>query len=145
MKANLVPIESIMDINDTSIIWYRIPGFPGYEITDINGSTLIRSFKQRKKYAFGTVVKPNNGFWTISNSNNQRVKISYNELWNLVKSNTLNTCYTYQVQDTSRNPRCGIDRDAVVEVGKVVQKPKLVTNEQVSFVDFSNIPDIPLE
>lgn len=140
----MIDVRDVIDINSSDIRWFRIPGFPGYEITYINNKAIaLRSFKQRHQHPFGNIVIPSKkGFYTITNSNNQKVKIHSTELYDLADKSV--SYLTSEVQNTSRNPRCGINPDDLTPYGKVVQKPKPINNEQISFADFSNIPDIPL-
>lgn len=135
----MLPVEQAVNINDPTIHWFRIQGFPGYEIC--KDRNLVRSFKSRKKYPYGTLVKWNNNTITLSNRNNQRVKLTMQQLLELADTTP---CKTYEVQNTSRNPLCGIDTNEIPEVGKVVAQPKIQTSEEHHFVDFSNIPDIDL-
>ena len=138
----MLGVEQVIDIYDKNIIWFRIPGYPGYEISNTN---YIRSFKSRKKYPYGTLVKwDKKGNVIISNSNNIRVKLSIEEIWSIVKHNPEVIVNTIDTQNTSRNPFCTVNTNAEVEVGKVAAKPKVTTKEEASFVDFSNIPDIDL-
>ena len=137
----MISVEQAVNINDPTIHWFRIPGFPGYEISNTN---YVRSFKSRKKYPYGTLVKWNKGSIELSNRNNQRVKLTLNEIMELIKTEPECVCHTWEVQNTSRNPMAGIDADAIVTVGEVVHKPKVRNSEDHKFVDFSNIPDIDL-
>lgn len=139
----MVPVEQVVNINDPTIIWYRIPGFPGYEICRSN--YYVRSFKSRKKYPFGTLVKWNkDNTITLTNRNNQRVKLTMEQIEQLLKENKPTSCKTIEVQNTSRNPLCGIDTNAETLVGTIVAKPKVQTSEDRKIVDFSSIPDIDL-
>jgi len=138
----MVGVEQVINVNDSSIVWFRIPGFPGYEISNNN---YVRSFKSRKKFPLGSLVKwDKTGHVIMSDHNNKRVKLDLKEIWSIVDSQPRIMCKTIEVQNTSRNPYCGIDTTAPVEVGKVVATPKIQTPEGTSFVDFSNIPDIDL-
>lgn len=137
----MLAVEEVVNIYDTNILWFRIPGFPGYEISNVN---LVRSFKSRKKHPFGTLVKWDKNSITLSNNNNIRVKLTLKEIWDTVNSQSITPVHTTEVQNTSRNPMCCIDTNAEVKVGKVTAKPKIVSKKETSFVDFSNIPDIDL-
>lgn len=61
-------------------IWYMIPGFNGYEI---NKSGQVRSMKMM--YADpGHIMKQNKyGYYTLSNNENKRIRISYDELYDI--------------------------------------------------------------
>ena len=137
----MVAVEQVIDLRDSNMLWFRIPGFPGYEISNTN---YIRSFKSRKKYPYGTMVKWNKEGIILSNRNNQRVKLTLQEIWSVVKSEPERICHTWEVQNTSRNPMAGIDTEAEVAIGDLVQKPKVRNSEEHKFVDFSNLPDIDL-
>lgn len=137
----MIAVEQVIDLRDSNIIWFRIPGFPGYEISNTN---YVRSFKSRKKYPYGTLVKWSKGNIILSNRNNQRVKLTLEEIWSIIKSEPDCKCHTWEVQNTSRNPMAGIDTEAEVTVGDLVQKPKVRNSEEHKFVDFSNLPDIDL-
>ena len=140
----MIPVEQVVDVNSPMIIWYRIPGFPGYEIsTPMN---YIRSFKSRKKYPYGTLVKwTKDGTVTLTNNNNQRVKLRYEDIMKLVQNTKELPVATSDIQVKARNPMCTIDTNAIPEVGKVVAKPKIQISEEYHFVNFDNIPDIIIE
>ena len=128
----MVPVEQVINPNDSTIKWFRIPGFPGYEICNLN---YVRSFKSRKKYPYGTLVKwDKNNTITLTNSNNQRVKLTLTDIWCVVKANPEITSYTWETQNTSRNQTACIDTEAISEVGKVVSKPKVRNSEEHKFV-----------
>lgn len=139
----MVAVDKVINIYDSRILWFRIPGFPGYEIS--NTHHYVRSFKSRKRYPYGTLVQwagKNRDYIVLTNSNNQRVKLTLDDILKLTHGQI--GYKTFEVQNTSRNPLCGIDTNATSEVGKIVAKPKIQISEDKKFVDFSNIPDIDL-
>lgn len=138
----MIAVDKVIDIRDSNILWFRIPGFPGYEISNNN---YVRSFKSRKKYPFGTLVKwDNKGNISLTNHNNQRVKLSLSDIWETVKSEPDVISHTWEVQSTARNPKSCVDTEAEAEVGSIIRKPKVRNSEEHEFVDFSNLPDIDL-
>ena len=138
----MVSVDQVINISDPSVIWFRIPGFPGYEISNTN---YIRSFKSRKKYPYGTLVKHDkNNYVIITNSNNQRIKLNFGDIWSRVNSEPHIKSHTWEVQGTSRNQMACVDTEAESEIGTIVGKPKVRNSKEHEFVDFSNIPDIDL-
>lgn len=83
------PVETIIDPYDVNIVWYYIPGFNGYEISNTN---IVRSMKHFKKYPFGILIHPvsgtgDNTTFEITNDNNERVRITVGELSSLAHNN----------------------------------------------------------
>ena len=62
------------------MIWYMINGFNGYEI---NEKGEVRSMKMMWKNP-GHLLKLNNGKYTLTNNENKRVRISPQELLDIV-------------------------------------------------------------
>ena len=140
----MVSVDQVINIYDPNILWYRIPGFPGYEICKT--TYMVRSFKSRKKYPYGTLVKWNkNQTITLTNHNNQRVNLTFDDIIRIVDEAKELPNKTIEVQGTSRNPLSCIDTNAVTTVGKIVAKPKIQTSEEHHFVNFDNIPDIIID
>ena len=101
-------VEDYIDINDTSIKWYDIPGYNGYQLST-NG--YVRSLKHFKKYPFGILIKHRNGKFTITNSNNEKSTISYNEIKDLVMNDKYTLSFPKDTTTTtfdSRNKSCFI-------------------------------------
>ena len=48
------PIQDVLDIYDPNRLWYNIPNFNGYEISNDN---YIRSMKHYMKYPYGILIK----------------------------------------------------------------------------------------
>lgn len=140
----VVPVDAVINPNDTSVLWYDIPNFPGYQISN-NG--YIRSFKQYRKYPLGTLVKFCNKECTkiqLTNSNNQRVIVTIQMIHELVSKYQIQPDGTCSVKIQGRNSRMCINPDQDIDYGVVVSKPVPVNNEPVSMPTF-NIPDVPLE
>ena len=103
-------IEDVMDIYDDSLLWYNIPGYNGYQVSNTN---VVRSMKHYKKYRFGILLKSNNGLYQLSNSQNQRVTISLKEILDLVNNDEHSKAYPYhttQMGNGPRNEKCTIQR-----------------------------------
>lgn len=62
-------------------MWYMIEGFNGYEINE-NGT--VRSMKMMWKDPGHLLKLDKYGYYTLSNNENKRVRITPNELLNLV-------------------------------------------------------------
>ena len=95
------PIESVINIYDTSIVWADLgPDYKGYQISNTG---LVRSMKFFKKYPFGILLEPDNGKLKISNSLNQVEQIDVMKIYNSLSKSSFNiptnTTYT-----RSRNP-----------------------------------------
>lgn len=89
MKGEFIPIETILNINDDSILWYAIDGFNGYELSTTG---IIRSMKHYKKYPFGIYIKPKsiskyNVIYELSDNNNKRVSINKDNIITRVRNN----------------------------------------------------------
>ena len=126
--------------SDTDPLFYKIPGFPGYEATT-NG--YVRSFKnERSKYPYGYLLNccdNSNTHFKLTNRNNQVVKISYQEILVLINSEIGHPYYEVNM-NASRNKRMGIHVEEV-SVGTVVKNPKPIrkNNEAVYISDlFTN-------
>lgn len=119
-----VGVEQVLNINDNRL-WYYIPGFNGYEISNDN---FIRSMKHFKKYPYGILIRakrdingniihPENPIYELSNNNNKRISLHLSDIINLAQTNQqIVQGYprrTYQTDISSRNQRCTIQRDIV--------------------------------
>jgi hypothetical protein len=101
-------VEDYIDLNDKTIKWYDIPNYNGYQISTTGH---IRSLKHYKKYPFGILIKHKNNLFTLTNSNNIRTTVSYNEIVNLVKNSEYSLSYPKDTNTTSyssRNNKCFI-------------------------------------
>lgn len=85
MRKEITGIETILPVNEPGILWYSIPGFNGYEIS--NGC-IVRSMKNYKKYPYGMLISPKgkaeNPSFTLSNDNGERVTIKLSEIMKIV-------------------------------------------------------------
>lgn len=112
-------VEEVLNINDNRL-WYYIPNYNGYEISNDN---YIRSMKHYKKYPYGLLIQPkknNKGeisnpsdpIYTLSNNQNERVDIPLSQIIQLAQNNPYHiTGYprtTCTVDISSRNQRCFI-------------------------------------
>lgn len=66
-------------------VWFYIPGFNGYQI---NKEGLVRSMKMMYKNPGHILKKDKSGKYTLTNDNNERVRVSSEELMNI----TFNQC-----------------------------------------------------
>lgn len=101
---NKIRIESIVDVNNFNILWADLgPEYRGYQMANIG---IVRSLKMFNKYNYGYLInhdKDNN--YVLSNSVNQRIKISFAELLDIANKNGF--CFpTFTNNVYSRNPRC---------------------------------------
>jgi hypothetical protein len=144
-----VDIRNYFDITDNTPYWHDIQDFPGYQIANDYRGIWIRSFKRYKVFPYGSLVKykVKNSvlLWILTNSNNQRVEVSYNDL---INNNLIsNISYpTYSVIITGRNNRSGIIPDSDSYIGKKISNPRhlKVDKEKLSFPDFSNLGSIDI-
>ena len=101
--VNKIPIETVVNINDYSILWADLgPRYNGYQISNLTG--LVRSMKFYKKYPFGILIKPDDkGMIKLSNSLNQVETIDVKNLFRSIpkKDFIIPTNSTYT---RSRNP-----------------------------------------
>lgn len=86
---NMVPIEDVLNIYDDRL-WYYIPGFNGYEISN---DGYVRSMKHYRQFPFGIMIKPKaranseDPSFEISNDMNERVTIRRSQLLHLARCN----------------------------------------------------------
>lgn len=139
-RSCYIPIESVFNIETDSQLWYYIPGFNGYEISNLGN---VRSMKHFKQYPYGLLIrckKNSKGekIFELSNDQNERVRISDKELWNLAINNPYTMAYyprpTYVSTMSSRNNRIFLKRD------RTKKKKKELSNETF-FPQFTVIPD----
>lgn len=142
----MIPVQQIFYPHDYSVIWYPLTGFPGYEASiTSSGQLYVRSLKQFNKYPFGDLIYPDSERYEMSNFNNQRVKVSINEVMELMDKT--NPRYTDQVDKfKARNKRAFTQVVESPNVGTVVRNPKPIrrkNNEQTHFMPkFTIIKDI---
>lgn len=113
----MIPVEQIFNPYIDTQLWYYIPGFNGYEISDRG---VVRSMKHFKKYPYGVllhgkVLDNNDCIFTLSDNNNKRVQITRNTLWALAINNKNPVAgyprRTYQTDIASRNQQIFIHRE----------------------------------
>lgn len=140
-RSSYIPIESVFNIETDSQLWYYIPGFNGYEISNLGN---IRSMKHFNQYPYGLLIrcKMNNKgerIFELSNDQNERVRISDKELWNLAMNNPYTMPYypraTCVSTMDSRNNRIFIKRN------KTKYKKKDSISNETFFPHFTVIPD----
>lgn len=113
-----VPIDQLWNLNIDDQIWYDIPGFTGYQISN---TMFVRSFKYKNKYPFGILILPKkmvgtDSIYELSDNDNMRIEISLSELYKLSDKN--NPMHTYQIPMISRNKRLGINQDPILTANK---------------------------
>ena len=135
-RTNKIPVEQVFDIFNDKQLWFMIPDYPGYEISNYLN---IRSFKFLNQYKYGTVVKiAADGSCQLTDKNNLRCKENVNELWPVAYEyfNTIHpvgypkpTMATYE-RISARNKRMFIDNKAIREsTKKIVRKPARVNKD----------------
>lgn len=86
MRSKPIPVETVLDINEARM-WHYIPGFRGYELSD---DGYVRSTKNFNVYPYGMLLRPvsskGGNTFMLSNDDNKRVKISVEQLKELVKN-----------------------------------------------------------
>lgn len=103
------PAESVVNLNDPNILWYIIPGFPGYQIST-NG--YLRSFKSAKKYPFGIILEyyhKDGRYFNLSDQNNSRYKLTVEDIWFIINKTDIRGTFGYDVSMfRARNSRMGV-------------------------------------
>ena len=148
-----IAINAIFNIDTDPQLWYEIPGFNGYEMSDYG---LVRSMKYFQRLPFGMLIKfSGNEIYILSNNNNDRIKVPRKDLWDLVVNNPNPTPgyprTTSQTDCYSRNKRMflcdhdlplygtrGYGKNGWKKVKKHVQTNK---QETTFFPQFTIIPD----
>lgn len=142
-KVIKIPVETQIDINDNSVVWYPIIGYPGYECTIINGNMMIRSLKSPHAYPYGALLKINTDHftYTLTNSNNQRIKITFLKISELLDKSSPRSTASPDIYK-ARNNRAFINPDAESKDGKIIDKPRDIRiDDQKLFFPKFNIPD----
>ena len=138
-------VDQLFDVYNDDQLWYYIPGFNGYEISN---KGFVRSMKMFNQYPYGTLVqcqiskKDGKQYFTISSNNNERIKISADELWNKAMNNPRKICgyprSTCSIDKYSRNQRCFIKPEKTTGSGH----PKPLNREELSYPTFSTRREI---
>lgn len=129
----VVPMEYVMDPYDTSILWFPIKGYNGYELCNLG---FIRSVKNHNSYPFGTLLKfskiKNDKYYILSDNNNTRRKVLLLEIQSIVSQDTSVYARFGYVVDyrQSRNSRKFIrfdyhDKSNIVKEARPVSKEKV--------------------
>lgn len=117
----VIPIETVVDINDINIRWANLSPYNGYQISTTG---FIRSMKFYKKYPYGILIEPNkNGIVKLSNSLNQVEHVDINEI---IKSTKYFDIPTYYTDTNSRNPLITSQSNIIkkkIECKKELSKP----------------------
>lgn len=125
MDTTFTPVERLVDINDFSVLWYDIPGYRGYQLC--NKADLVRSLKHHKKYPYGLIIERKNNCFTLSDSNNNRIKVNLDEIKKLVKENPDKKGYhTWQIDHFSRNPREFVHKEPKVQLDQTPKPFKFI-------------------
>ena len=154
----IFPTETVVNIYDPNILWYIIPGFPGYQIST-NG--YLRSFKSARKYPFGIILEyyhKDGQYFNLSDQNNGRYKLSIDDIWNIINKTDIRGTFGYDTSASQpRNSRMRVipnkpNEDEYLE-SKRIKSHKVETiridninrdYRDLSFPSF-NIPDTMLE
>jgi hypothetical protein len=89
-SGKFIPLENVLNIYDQNRLWFYIPGFNGYEVSN---DGYIRSMKHFRKYPFGIMIKPKDKIrnqdpsYELSDNNNERVTIRLSQIMYLAKVN----------------------------------------------------------
>lgn len=96
---NPIPIETIINIYDTSILWSDLgPQYKGYQLSNTG---IIRSMKFPKKYPYGILLNTKDNIAKLSNSLNQTEQVDIETLRSKIQ---LYNIPTYYINTNSRNP-----------------------------------------
>lgn len=122
-NRSYISIEETLGVYNNRL-WYFIPGYNGYEISN---DGYVRSMKHWRKYPFGILLKHDKNYiYTLTNNNNERKKLHYDEIVRLSRSDEAKKQSGYPRptnyrNNASRNPsyttkqRFSIDRDKVIQ------------------------------
>lgn len=92
-KKRFIPIEDVLNIFDENRLWYYIPSFNGYEVSN---DGYLRSMKHYRKYPYGIIIQPVDRdsykdscdpLYEISDDNNKRQRIRMSQLVHLAATN----------------------------------------------------------
>jgi hypothetical protein len=117
-SSKYIAVENVINVNDPYILWYYIPGYNGYEISN---TLYVRSMKHYMKFPYGILVQPKKNkegkvsnpedpTFELTNNNNERTAIRLSQIVHLAKTNPY-AVYgyprrTYHSDGASRNLRC---------------------------------------
>lgn len=146
-RGDQIDLRYRFDPYDDDQLWYRIPDFNGYEISN---KGMVRSLKFTGRFPFGTIIDPKPsgkyfGMYEMSNNNNTRVMVSRDALWKLAMQNLKDYPYkpvsTCCVNPKSRNNRVFIDYDKAYHTNNALSTPVKPNKEPVFTPKFTVIPD----
>lgn len=134
-----IPVESVFDLETDSQLWYNVPGYNGYEISNLG---YVRSMKNFRVYPYGMLLRPKgkdkkgNNCFELSDDFNRRKILSVEEIWNLAMNNPYkNNSYprsTWTTDNQSRNP---------LLFSHTRTDPRPLQQETYSYVEFPVIKD----
>ena len=123
MKNNFILVENVLNVWDDNRLWFYIPGFNGYEVSN---DGFLRSMKHYKRYHFGILIQPKKNrkgqiinpedpMYELSNNDNERVNLRLSQIQYLARTNNRQiTGYprkTYISDSNPRNSRIFIKKD----------------------------------
>ena len=90
-----VGIEQVLNIYEPSRVWYYIPGYNGYEVSN---DGYLRSMKHYRRYPYGIMINPikmkdgsircpQDPIFELSDNNNERQRIHLSQLMHLALTN----------------------------------------------------------
>lgn len=125
-RRRFTAVESIIDIHDRNRVWYYIPGFNGYEVSN---DGYIRSMKHYLRYPYGILISPVtrepygsscDPLFEISDDNNVRRRIRLSQLIHLAMTSNYRAAgyprHTIITDPTSRNKYIKNENGAYVKV-----------------------------
>ena len=130
-RSNYIGIEDYIDPLSQNILWYYIPGFNGYEISNTG---IVRSMKHYKRYPYGMLIRPKEisnplelftkSFpeltYELSNNNNERKIIKRSELQYLAQNNQYAVQgyprRTFVTDISSRNIKCFVQKHHKIDL-----------------------------
>ena len=134
-SKRFTPIEDVLNIFDENRLWYYIPSFNGYEISN---DGYIRSMKHYRKHPYGILIKPVDRdsykgscdpLYEISDDNNQRQRIRLSQLVHLAATNQFAVRgyprHTIITSSSGRNKFVKNDEGAYVKVYNGPHRTKL--------------------
>lgn len=130
-----IPVEDVLNIFDENRLWYYIPSFNGYEVSN---DGYLRSMKHYKKYPYGIIIRSIDRdsykgscdpLYEISDDDNNRHRIRMSQLVYLAATNQFSVRgyprHTIITSDSSRNKYVKNEEGAFVKVYNGPVKNKL--------------------
>lgn len=135
MRAQYVAVQDVLDIFDTNRIWYYIPGFRGYEVSN---DGYLRSMKHYLKYPYGILIQSvkrepyinsSDPMFELSDDNNKRRRIRLSQIIHLAATNQYGVSgYPRSTIITDLNSRNHWVKDESGNYVKVYNGPKKCKN-----------------